>query len=156
MVDLDIPLTALAESTRRVVRRAIEEANKRNHLLLSSEHVSLALAESEWAVFSEVMRDVGLEAEGVMRSLRERLETHLTGDGGEPWRATPVLKLVFKLAFHRASLAGRSQIEPLDLFAALFEPLGDVPAAVIRQHGAEPEAIVAGVSKLADLRRSQS
>jgi hypothetical protein len=58
----------------------------------------------------------------------------------------PATKLVFKLAFHQASRAGRQTIEASDLFSAIFEESQGVPVSIIRRHGVEPEILVSRVA----------
>ena len=58
MEDFDIPQNKLAESAERVVDRALDEARRREHALLTNEHVCLAFAQVEWDMFGEVMRDL--------------------------------------------------------------------------------------------------
>ena len=57
----DIPQNKLADSAERVVDRALEEARRREHALLTNEHVCLAFAQVEWDMFGQVMRDLGTE-----------------------------------------------------------------------------------------------
>jgi ATP-dependent Clp protease ATP-binding subunit ClpA len=61
-------------------------------------------------------------------------------------RVAPATKLVFKLAFHQASRAGRQTIEAADLFSAIFEEIQGVPVAIVRQHGVEPEVLVSRIT----------
>ena len=58
----------------------------------------------------------------------------------------PATKLVFKLAFHQASRAGRQTIESSDLFSAIFEESQGVPVSIIRRHGVEPEVLVSRIA----------
>ena len=48
MDDFDIPQNKMAESAERVVDRAVDEARRRDHGLLTNEHVCLAFAQVEW------------------------------------------------------------------------------------------------------------
>ena len=60
--DLDISPSKIGESAQRIIDRAIEEARRREHAVLTNEHVFLAFAQVEWDVFAEVMR--GLATSG--------------------------------------------------------------------------------------------
>ena len=67
---------------------------------------------------------------------------------------SPASKLVFKLAFHHATRAGRQAIEGADLFAAIFEDSQGLPAAVMRRAGVEPEALVTRItSRVKEIER---
>jgi ATP-dependent Clp protease ATP-binding subunit ClpA len=58
--DFDIPQNKMAESAERVVDRATEDARRRDHAVLTNEHVCLAFAQVEWDMFGQVMRDLSL------------------------------------------------------------------------------------------------
>ncbi len=61
---------------------------------------------------------------------------------GRELRVSPATKLVFKLALHHASRAGRQTLEAADLFSAVFEETQGVPVSILRRHGVEPEVLV--------------
>jgi ATP-dependent Clp protease ATP-binding subunit ClpA len=71
--DFDIPQNKLAESAERVVDRALDEARRREHALLTNEHVCLAFAQVEWDMFGQVMRDVELNPHEILQALEEHL-----------------------------------------------------------------------------------
>src|SRR5690348_1294294 len=56
--DFDIAQSKIGESAQRVVDRAVEESRRRDHALLTNEHIFLAFAQVEWDTFSQVMRDL--------------------------------------------------------------------------------------------------
>jgi hypothetical protein len=49
--DFDIAQSKIGESAQRVVDRAIEESRRRDHALLTNEHIFLAFAQVEWDTF---------------------------------------------------------------------------------------------------------
>ncbi|HEY7291101.1 MAG TPA: ATP-dependent Clp protease ATP-binding subunit [Vicinamibacterales bacterium] len=139
--DLDISPSKIGESAQRIIDRAIEEARRREHALLTNEHVFLAFAQVEWDMFSEVMRDSELNPHAVVQAVEEHL--HLVPSfAGRELRISPATKLVFKLGLHHASRAGRSSIEASDLFSAVFEETQGVPVSILKRYGVEPEALV--------------
>ena len=119
MDDFDIAQSKIGESAQRVVDRAIEESRRRDHALLTNEHIFLAFAQVEWDTFSQVMRDLELNPHEILQGLEEHLQVLPTFADRE-LRVAPATKLVFKLAFHQASRAGRQTIESSDLFSAIF------------------------------------
>jgi ATP-dependent Clp protease ATP-binding subunit ClpA len=139
--DFDIAQSKIGESAQRVVDRAVEESRRRDHALLTNEHVFLAFAQVEWDTFAQVMRDLELNPHEILQALEEHLQVLPTFAGRE-LRVAPATKLVFKLAFHQASRAGRQTIESSDLFSAIFEESQGVPVSIIRRHGVEPEILV--------------
>src|SRR4051794_33066324 len=131
----------MAESAERVVDRALEEARRREHALLTNEHVCLAFAQVEWDMFGQVMRDLELNPHEILQALEEHLRL-LPSVPGRDLRVAPLTKLLFKLALLHASRCGRHTIEATDLFSAIFEETQGIPVSIIRRHGIEPEALV--------------
>ena len=108
--DLDISPSKIAETAQRIIDRAIEEARRREHALLTNEHLFLAFAQVEWDMFAEVMRDVDLNPHTILQAIEEHLHM-MPSFAGRDLRVSPATKLVFKLALHHASRAGRQTIE---------------------------------------------
>ena len=135
----------MAESAQRVVDRAIEESRRRDHALLTNEHVFLAFAQVEWDMFSQVMRDLDLNPHEILQALEEHLKM-MPALSGREMRVAPATKLLFKLAFHHASRAGRQAIESIDLFSAIFEESQGIPVSIIRRHGVEPELLISRIA----------
>jgi ATP-dependent Clp protease ATP-binding subunit ClpA len=143
--DFDIAQNRMGMSARRVLDRAADECRRRDHMFLTNGHIFLAFALVEWDTFSHVMHHVELNPNEILRGLEEHLRILQTRRGCEP-RADTATRLVFKLAYHHASRAGRQTIESSDLFSALFEESQGVPASIIRGHGVEPERFVSGIA----------
>ncbi len=143
--DFDIAQSKIGESAQRVVDRAVEETRRRDNALLTNEHIFLAFAQVEWDTFAQVMRDLELNPHEILQAIEEQLQVLPTASGRE-LRVAPATKLVFKLAFHQASRAGRPTIESSDLFSAIFEESQGGPVSIIRRHGIEPEVLVTRVA----------
>jgi ATP-dependent Clp protease ATP-binding subunit ClpA len=143
--DFDIAQSKIGESAQRVVDRAVEESRRRDHALLTNEHVFLAFAQVEWDTFSQVMRDLSLNPHEILQGLEEHLHILPSSPGGD-LRVAPATKLVFKLAFHHASRSGRQLIESSDLFSAICEESQGVPVSIIRRHGVEPDVLVSRIA----------
>ncbi|HXE80519.1 MAG TPA: ATP-dependent Clp protease ATP-binding subunit [Vicinamibacterales bacterium] len=145
MEDFDIAPGKIGESAQRIVDRAVEESRRRDHAVLGNEHIFLAFAQVEWDLFSQVMRDLELNPHAILQALEEHLNT-IPAFAGRETRVSPAAKLVFKLALHHASRAGRQVIEAPDLFSAIFEESQGIPVSIIRRHGIEPELLVSRIS----------
>jgi ATP-dependent Clp protease ATP-binding subunit ClpA len=139
--DFDIPQNKLAESAERVVDRALEDARRREHALMTNEHVCLAFAQVEWDMFGQVMRDLELNPHEILQALEEHLRL-LPSVPGRDVRIAPSTKLLFKLALLHSSRCGRHTIEAMDLFSAICEETQGIPVSIIRRLGIEPEALV--------------
>jgi ATP-dependent Clp protease ATP-binding subunit ClpA len=147
--DLDIPQNRLAESAERVVDRAIEDARRRDHAVLTNEHLCLAFAQVEWDMFGQLMQDVHLNPHEILHALEDRMHA-LPSAGGRELQVAQSTKLLFKLAMLHSSRSGRHTVEAADLFSAIFEETQGIPVTIIRQHGIEPSTLV---SKLATRMR---
>jgi ATP-dependent Clp protease ATP-binding subunit ClpC len=143
--DFDIAQSKVGESAQRIVDRAVEESRRREHAVLGNEHIFLAFAQVEWDLFSQVMRDLELNPHAILQALEEHLNM-VPAFAGRDLRVSPAAKLVFKLALHHASRAGRQTIEAADLFSAIFEESQGIPVSIIRRHGVEPEMLVSRIS----------
>src|SRR5437867_3595019 len=93
-------------------------------------------------MFAEVMRDIELNPHTILQAIEEHLHM-MPSFAGRELRVSPATKLVFKLAVHHASRAGRQTIESADLFSAVFEETQGVPVSILRRHGVEPEVLTA-------------
>jgi ATP-dependent Clp protease ATP-binding subunit ClpA len=139
--DFDIPQNRLAESAERVLERAIDDARRRDHALLTNEHVCLAFAEVEWDLFGSVMQDLQLNPHEILHALEEHMHA-LPAAPGRDLRVAQSTKLLFKLAILHSSRSGRHTVEASDLFSAIFEETQGIPVSIIRQHGIEPSTLV--------------
>src|SRR5712691_10692239 len=140
--DLDIAPGKIGETAQRIIDRAIEEARRREHALLTNEHLFLAFAQVEWDMFSAIMRDVELNPHTILQAIEEHLHM-MPSFAGRELRVSPSTKLVFKLALHHGSRAGRQTIESVDVFSAVFEEMQGVPVSILRRYGGEPAVLVA-------------
>jgi ATP-dependent Clp protease ATP-binding subunit ClpA len=149
--DLEIAPSKIGETAQHIVDRAMEEARRRDHALLTTEHIFLAFAQVEWDTFAEVMRDVNANPHAVLQSLEEHIHA-LPALPGRDARVAPSTKLVFKLALHHASRAGRQVIEAADLFAAVFEETQGPAVTILRQYGVDPDTVVSRLtSRMRDI-----
>jgi ATP-dependent Clp protease ATP-binding subunit ClpA len=147
--DVDIPRNRLGDSAERVVDRALDEARRHGHGILTNEHICLAFAQVEWDLFGQVMRDNSLNPHDFLRALEEHLRL-LPSQTVADLRLSPATKLLFRLAQLHAGRSGRNVIESSDLFSAIFEETQGVPVSIIRRQGVEPEMVV---SRLANRMR---
>ncbi len=155
MEDFDIAPGKIGDSGQRLADRAVEEARRREHAVVGNEHLLVAFAQSEWDLFAQVMRDFDLNPHAVLHATEAEL-ARLPRVPARDLRVSPASKLVFKLAYHHATRAGRQTLEASDLFAALFEDSQGVPAAVMRRAGIEPESLVSRItSRVRDIERSE-
>ena len=86
--ELDISPNKIGETAQRIVDRATEEARRREHALLTNEHIFLAFAQVEWDTFAEVMRDVELNPHTILLAIEEHLHMMASFAGTRSARLT--------------------------------------------------------------------
>jgi ATP-dependent Clp protease ATP-binding subunit ClpA len=139
--DLDVPLSRMTEKTRSVIFRAVDEARRREHAWLASEHLFYALARVEWDLFAGSMREENVNPCGVLTAIDASLRLVPSLVGRDPGISRSTQR-VCKLALYRATGVGRARIEPRDLLLGLFEDTDGVPAFILREYGIEPDVLV--------------
>ena len=140
--DLDISPSKVGETAQRIVDRAAEEARRREHSLLTNEHLFLAFAQVEWDMFAQVMRDVELNPHAILQAIEEHLHMMPRVRRARTPRVARDQARRSSWRLHHASRAGRQTIEAGDLFSAVFEETQGVPVSILRRHGVEPDVLV--------------
>ena len=140
VVDLDIASSKIGDSAQRVIDRAIEASRRREHALLANEHLFIAFAQVEWDVFAQIMRDSDLNPHQILGAVEDRLGRMACIPGREP-EVPPQTKLIFRLALHCATRAGRAAIASVDIMAAMLEESQGATASILRRHGVDPGAL---------------
>jgi ATP-dependent Clp protease ATP-binding subunit ClpA len=136
---LDIPSGELSERALRLIDRAASEAQRRGHGELTSAHLLLGLAQVEWDLFADIMRDFTPNPQAIVLEVEAALALLPSLDGSALGVPQPT-RLLAKLALHRASRASR-QVDPVDLFAALLEDAHGLPVAILRRYGIDPSDV---------------
>ena len=144
MEDFDIAPSKIGETAQRIVDGAVEDARRRQHSVLGNEHLFVAFAQTEWDLYAQVLRELDLHPQAILQAVEMEMSRHSQADA--TLRISPASKLVFKLAYHHATRAGRQTIESADLFAAIFEDTQGLPATVVRRAGIEPETLVGRIT----------
>jgi ATP-dependent Clp protease ATP-binding subunit ClpC len=140
--DLDIDSTKLAEGAVRLLDRAEDEARRRHHELLTSEHLFVAFARVEWTLYARVMRDLSLNPDDLLREV-ETLITMRADAPRQPVRVPPPTQALLRLAVSEAARQGREVAEAYDVFAAVFEDRQGGPTLLVQRLGGDPTALVA-------------
>ena len=138
---LDIPSGKMSDSVRRIVDAAAATAHRRGHSELTGGHLFLACLQVEWNVVAGVLRDGDVNPNEVILAIEEAVSEMPSIEGAE-LRVPHATRLVLKLALQRATRAGRELIDAADLLAALLEETRGLPAAILRDNGLEPAAML--------------
>ena len=126
MFDLEIYTDKIAESGRRLIRKAYEEARGRDHNQLAPEHVLVAIAEVERPFFNEVMQSLNLDPQVVLQALETKLgQRDYLGRG---MKMAESLRTLLSNALKHSHEHGRRLIESTDLFVALFKDVHSFPS----------------------------
>ncbi len=140
MIDLEIYTDKIAESGRRLIRKAYEEARSRDHNQLAPEHVFVSIAEVERQFFNEVMQSLNLDPQTVMQQLESKLsQRDYLGRG---MKISEALRTLLSNALKHAHERGRRLIESHDIFVALFKDVHSFPVEMLRRLGADREMVM--------------
>ena len=107
MEDFDISPSKIGESAQRIVDRALEDARRRQHGVLGNEHLFVAFAQTEWDLYAQVLRELDLHPQAILQAVETEMSRQ--ANGATDLRISPASKLVFKLAYHHATRAGRQR-----------------------------------------------
>ena len=133
----------LSKSGREVLALAIEESRRRDQNYLAAEHLFLALVKIEKRLFEDIVRDMRLSADDIIKDISQHLDLskQYVGKG---LKITFSMKSIFRLAWINTFQCGRST-SIADFFAARslsFRSVrrandfaGDVPCAATAQPG---------------------
>jgi ATP-dependent Clp protease ATP-binding subunit ClpC len=140
MLDLETYADKCADSGRRLIRRAYEEARSRDHNQLSPEHVLTAMAEIERPFFNEVMQSCNVDPQVVLQALETKLsQREYLGRGV---KMSEALRTLLSNALKHAHERGRRLIESTDLFVALFKDPHSFPVDLLKRLGADREMVM--------------
>ncbi len=145
MSDIGTYKDRFAESGQRVFELALQESRRRDQNYIAVEHILNALLDEEGELFNATMRDLALDPRSVKVLIEKRLENARFSHVNKGVRIAPDTIELFKKAMERARAQGRKTIEATDLFMALSQDEKSVFVGVLRNLGANPEAIVENV-----------
>jgi ATP-dependent Clp protease ATP-binding subunit ClpA len=145
MMEISFYREKLSDSGHRVLNASIEESQRRHHYYLGLEHLFIAFAEEEKALFRELMASIGLNVEAVSYSVNEHLNIsrQYLGVG---LKVPPATKQVFRVAWETAQRNRRTQIESTDLFLGIFHEVHSIPARILKSYGVDPSVALSRFS----------
>ncbi len=137
MMEISFYREKLSESGHRMLNASIEESQRRHHYYLGLEHLFIAFADLEKALFRDLLASVGLNTEAVLYSVNEHLNIsrQYLGVG---LKVPPATKQVFRVAWETAQRNRRSQIDASDLFLGIFHEVHSIPARIFKSYGVDP------------------
>ncbi|HMF57158.1 MAG TPA: ATP-dependent Clp protease ATP-binding subunit, partial [Pyrinomonadaceae bacterium] len=154
MIDLGAYKDKFGDSGQRILEQALSESRRRDQNYVSIEHIIHALATEETDLFNSAMRDLHLDPRSVKMSIEKRLEMsrqHV----GKGFKIAPDTTDLFKRAMERARAQGRRTIEATDIFLALSQDERGLFVEMLRNLGANPEAVVENVRARVFIREQE-
>lgn len=144
----------LSKTGRDVLALAIEESRRRDQNYLAAEHLFLALVKVERKLFEEMVRDLRLSPEDIIKDISQHLDLskQYVGKG---LKITFSMKSIFRLAWINTFQCGRSKIESFDLLCGIFQEGNNIPVEIFRLYGIEPEHVVRRISDRVKSRELQ-
>jgi len=140
MIDLEIYTDKIAESGRRLISKAYQEARARDHNQLAPEHLFLSVTEVERPFFNEVMQSLNLDPQVVIHALETKLDQR--DYLGRGMKISEPLRTLLSNALKHSREQGRRLIESTDLFFALFGDTHSYPVELLRRLGADREMVM--------------
>ena len=123
----------------------MQESRRRDQNYIAVEHILNALVSEESELFNGTMRDLSLDPRSVKVLIEKRLENTRFQNVNKGIRIAPETIDLFKRAMERARAQGRKTIESTDLFMALSQDDKSIFISVLRNLGADPEAVIENV-----------
>jgi ATP-dependent Clp protease ATP-binding subunit ClpA len=142
--DFDIAQSKIGESAQRVVDRAIEESRRRDHALLTNEHIFLAFAQVEWDTFSQVMRDLELNPHEILQGWKSTCRCCRRSRTVSCALRRPPSSCSSSLSIKPAGPVAR-RLSPRPVLGHFRGEPGH-PVSIIRHHGVEPEVLVSRIA----------
>ena len=140
MFDLEIYTDKFADSGRRLIRKAYEEARGRDHNQVAPEHVLISIAELERPFFNEVMQSLNLDPQVVLQALETKLgQREYLGRG---MKMSESLRTLLSNALKHSHERGRRSMESTDLFVAVFKDVHSFPVELLKRLGADREMVM--------------
>jgi ATP-dependent Clp protease ATP-binding subunit ClpA len=143
--DFGIAHEKIGPSAQRIVDRALEDARRRHHSVLTNGHLFFAFADLESNSPPRAQPLLEPNHSKVLRALQEYLDT-LPTLRGQDVRVSTSTRLVFKLACHHATKAGRQTIEASDLVTAIFDENDGIAASLLRRCGTDPDVMASQIA----------
>src|SRR5262245_20919865 len=140
MIDLEIYTDKIAESGRRLIRKAYDEAKSRDHNQLAPEHLFLSITEVERHFFNEVMQSLNLDPQAVVQALENKLDQR--DYLGRGMKMSESLRALLSNSLKHSREQGRRLIEASDLFYALFVDTHGYPVELLRRMGSDREMVM--------------
>jgi ATP-dependent Clp protease ATP-binding subunit ClpA len=140
MLDLEIFTDKIAESAKRLIRKAYDEARAREHNQIAPEHLLVTIAEIERPFFNEVMQSLNLDPQIVVQALETKLnQREYLGRG---IKMSESFRSLLSNALKHSHERGRRLIESTDLFVAIFKDAHGYPVDLLKRLGADREMVM--------------
>lgn len=151
MSNLQIYKDRLADSSWRVFERAVVESQQDNVNCVTVEHVLLALFNDRGGLLHEVVQNLGVGPDVIVRLLRER-QAREPQHGGEGVLVSREVISLFKVAMNGARGDERERIEVSDLVLTLSQNLSSPLTEILSSVGIHQDSLIAAVREFVHSR----
>jgi ATP-dependent Clp protease ATP-binding subunit ClpC len=106
----------LTDSTKRVIRVALEEARRRGDPKVDTEHILMALVKEQGGIADVILRDLGVSASRLQSEAQESLQRQrrqVSAERGVLRRQTDRTPLIDQLALDLTALAEGGKLDPV-------------------------------------------
>ena len=124
------------EACRRVLERAHDDAHRRLHEYVGTEHLLSALLEEEDSIASDVLRALDIDPADVRKQLDLAVRNGNAGDSSKTLPYTSRARRVVELSMAEARELGHGYIGPEHLLGGLISEEQGIGAQVLIQSGA--------------------
>lgn len=128
------------ERAQRALMYAQEEARALGHNYVGTEHLLLGLIREEEGVASQILRQLGADADKVRRQIEELIGRG-TFNFNEGFGYTPRTKRVMELSFYEARNLGHNYVGTEHLLLALLREGEGVAARILKDLGVDFQAV---------------
>ena len=146
MLDLEIYTDKIAESGRRLIRKAYEDARNRDHNQIAPEHILLSIAEVERPFFNGVMQRLNLDPQTVLQVLETKLSRRPVF--GRGFTMSESFRTLLRNAYQHSRECRRLRIRNTDLFIAIFKDEKSYPVELLKRLGADREMAMQKIQSL--------
>lgn len=141
-LDLDLFTDKLAESARRIVRAAYEQARFYNHSKLTPEHLMIAFAKIEPVHFEGLAGRLHLDPKVITDELSSRLKEGEYRGRGKGMEDETRDVMTNALQYSRKEGGRLRRIEARDLIIGILMDKDSYTAKMIRRMGVEKEEVI--------------
>jgi ATP-dependent Clp protease ATP-binding subunit ClpA len=140
-----------SDRSRRVLANAKQEAIRRNHDRVDTEHLLLGILAESDATAVTILRRLSCDLGRLRSDVEERMASKSGSDVGRKLSLTPAARQAIRYAVDEARAANSSYTRTEHLLIGLLRQPGAVGAAALTSAGVSATGVRAAISKVGEL-----